>query len=465
MATGRRPSHVYRGPARRPPAPAGVNTMKVAGTLFCVSAVISIVVQAASRATGEPATGQTAAFGGAFFILLLGLGLYQGVGGIRIFILVCAGLASLAAIGLAAVFHSMRELQVLALALLVTAVGYFALLLKKEASKARVGVSVGLIILGVAGTLAAEFWLAGYGVRAFGAELQKVASDQREYADPEAGLTIVVPEGWVILREDAELYQGVPSRVTLADPAAGAVAFVNYERKAPGLLTLDHYLDAVLERLNAAGLDARQSERADVTVGRAPARRMALTWQEDGQRVSGFLSTWLDGDIIYTFIGASPGGWTSSTEQRFAVLEGALSFTAPVETALSEAQARLTAECPIFTPAAVRTIGGKIPPDSAAEVYFRTAWSWAVKGQGQLDAAAVAELGQLMGEVFSAMPEGERRRFGAYTEKVRGGRRTSRAEDAAAMRALGRAAGKLSPGSLGRLQILTETALSVGALL
>jgi hypothetical protein len=146
-------------------------------------------------------------------------------------------------------------------------------------------------------------------------------------------------------------------------------------------------------------------------------------------------------------------------------LEGALSFTAPVETALSEAQARLTAECPIFTPAAVRTIGGKIPPDSAAEVYFRTAWSWAVKGQGQLDAAAVAELGQLMGEVFSAMPEGERRRFGAYTEKVRGGRRTSRAEDAAAMRALGRAAGKLSPGSLGRLQILTETALSVGALL
>ena len=33
------------------------------------------------------------------------------------------------------------------------------------------------------------------------------------------------------------------------------------------------------------------------------------------------------------------------------------------------------------------------------------------------------------------------------------------------MRALGRAAGRLSPDALGRLQILTETALSVGALL
>ena len=35
----------------------------------------------------------------------------------------------------------------------------------------------------------------------------------------------------------------------------------------------------------------------------------------------------------------------------------------------------------------------------------------------------------------------------------------------AAMRALGRAAAQLPPDSLGRLQVLTETALSVGALL
>ena len=67
----------------------------------------------------------------------------------------------------------------------------------------------------------------------------------------------------MILRDDAELYQGVPSKVKLANPDAGTVAFVHYDQRRPGLLTLDHYLDAVL-----TGLDQRDgagSERRDGT--------------------------------------------------------------------------------------------------------------------------------------------------------------------------------------------------------
>ena len=468
MPTARRPSHlpnVYRRPAQRPAPPPGVDTMKVAGILFCVSAVISAIVAVVSREASQPGAAQAGAFGGAFFVLVLGLALIQGVGAVRVFVLFCAAVGSLALIALAAVFHSVRELQVLALAGLLSAVGYFALLLQKEASRTRVAVSVGLIVVGTAATLAAQLWLSGLARRAFGEELRKVASEQRQYADPAAGLSITVPEDWVILRDDAELYRGVPSKVTLADPDAGTVAFINHEQRRPGLLTLDHYLDAVLARLNESGLGAEQSDRHDVTVGRAPARRMTLTWKEDSRPVSGFISVWLDGDRIFTLIGAVPGRWTHTAEERFAVLEEALKFTAPVETALTDAEERLTAECPIFTATSVRTIARRIPPASATEIYFRTGWSWALKGQSQLDAAAVAELGPLMGEVFSAMGQAGRGTFGAYSEKLRAGRRTTAKEDAAAMRILGGAAGVLSPDSLGRLQGLTDAALTVGMLL
>jgi hypothetical protein len=439
--------------------------MKVAGVLFCVSAVISVIVAVVTREASAPLATQTGPFGSAFFVLVLGLALIQGVNGVRIFILVVAAVASLVAMGMAAVFHSIRELQVLALALVLTAVGYFALLLQREASKARVVVSVVLIVAGAAATLGAQLWLSGFATRAFGEELRKVASDQREYADPAAGISIEVPDDWVILRDDAELYQGVPSKVTLANPDAGTVAFVNYDQRRPGLLTLDHYLDAVLAGLSESGLEAQQTGRSDVTVGQAAARRMALTWKEEGRPVSGFFSVWLDGDRIFMYIGAVPGQWTTSAEEHFAVLEGALRFTAPIETALTDAEARLTTECPMFTATSVRTIARRISPGSATEAYFKVGWLWALRGQGQLDGAAKAELGQLMSEVFAAMSQADRTRFGAYSEKLRAGRRTTGAEDVAAMRILGRAAGTISPASQARLQSLTDAALTVGGLM
>jgi hypothetical protein len=439
--------------------------MKVAGVLFCISAVISVVLTVVTRDPSVPLSAQTGAFGSAFFVLILGLGLIQGVNGVRIFILGAAAVASLAAIGLAAVFHSIREFQVLALAIVLTAVGYFALLLQREASKARVAVSVILIVAGVAATVAAQIYVAGFARHAFGEELQKVASDQRRYSDPMVGISLDVPEDWVILRDDAELYEGVPSKVTLANPDAGTVAFVHYDQRRPGLLTLDHYLDAVLSGLNEAGLEAQQTGRSDVTVGKADARRMDLTWTEEGQRNSGFFSVWLDGDRIFMFIGAVPGPWTSSADEQFAALGKALEFTAPVETALTDAETRLTTECPIFTATSVRTLARRISPGSATENYFKVGWLWALKGQGALDAGAQAELGQLIGEVYSAMSQGDRTRFGAYSEKLRAGRRTTQNEDVAAMHILGRAAGTLPPASLARLQGLTDAALTAGGLM
>lgn len=458
-----------RPPASRPaslrPATAGsVDTMKVAGVLVCASAVLSIVLAAASRGPAASAE-RNASLGSAFAALLFGLALYQGVGAVRTFVLGCAVVGGLASLVGVALLNSARELQLLLAAVLVTCVGYLALLLERRASRGRVVIAAGLVLAGAAGSVAAQLWLSGWERRAFGRELRPLLVEQRKYDDAASGLSIEAPRGWSLLEKEAPLFATVPAKVRLADADAGAVAFLNDELQPPGLLSLDHYLDALLESQKRAGLDARQLERRDTAVGKAPARRMSISWQHAKRPYSGFVSVWFDGPRIFTLFGATVGEWSDASEERFRSLEAALRFSAPIETALSDAQARLSRECPVFTDDALRMIARIVPPSSATETYFRTGWAWAIRGQGQLDAARMGELRELMAAVFARMSPAERERFGAYSERLRNGSRTTVEDDVAAMRILGKAAAALPTGSLDRLRAMVDTSLTVGGLL
>ncbi len=439
--------------------------MKVAGVLFCLSAVASLFVAFVRREGFGPASESAASLGGAFMVLLFGAALLQGVGAVRTFVLVCAGLGGVATLVAIALLGSFRELQVLLGAVLLTCLGYLVLLLEKHASRARVAVAVSLVLAGAVGSLGAEHWLTGFAKRAFAAELRPLLTDEREYADPSSGLSLRPPAGWNLLRQDAELFASVPAKVKLADPDAGTVAFINDESKPLGFVSLDHHLDGILEGQRQGGLEPEQHDRRDTTIGQAPARRMSVGWKHSGRSYSGFVSVWLDGPRLFTLFGAAVGGWSSATEGRFRSLEAALRFSAPVETALSGAERSLTRECPVFTADAVRMIGRRIPPASPVETYFRTGWGMAIRGQGQVDAATAAELRELMSAVFSRMPPADRARFAAYGERVRGGSATTAAEDVAAMRVLGKAAAALSPEALGRLRVAVDSAITVGGLL
>jgi len=450
--------------ARRPAPAAEVDTMKVAGMLLCLSAVVSVVMSVVAR-TEAPTRELVSAYGGAVFALLLGLGLIMGKSWVRILFLLIMGFATIGLLAIGWVLRSFREVQAMALAVLILAVGYFVLLFRKEGSRTRATVGAALVVVGMASTVATEIWMMDFGKRIFGDALRRAASDQPEYDDPEAGLSIKPPAGWVILRRDAELYRNVPSRVTLAQPDAGAVAFINQVEKPLGLANLDQYLDGFLANVRNGGIDAEQTDRSDTTVGPTAARRMALTWAEEGRRHSGFITAWIDGKRVFSLMGATLGPWTDAVDRQFAALEGALRFTAPVATALTDAEQRVTSVCPIFTAESVRMVARRIPAGSAAEDYFRVGWSWAIKGQAQLDAASVAELRELMGTLFAGMSASERQTFGTYSEKVRGGRRTGHDEDMKSMRILGEAARRMPAASLGRLQALTDAALTVGALL
>ena len=227
-------------------------------------------------------------------------------------------------------------------------------------------------------------------------------------------------------------------------------------------MSLEHQLDLVLQRQQASGLDPEQRDRVDATVGKAAARRMSIGWTHEGQPFSGFVSVWLDGSQVFTLFGAAVGGGGASTDERFLALER---FSAPVETALADAEKSLLRECPVFSADAVHMIGRKIPPASPAETYFKIGWSWAIKRQGQMDPARAAELRDLMGTVYERMGAAERTRFGAYTERVRGGASTTRDEDARSMRILGKATASLPADSVAKLRATIDTAITVGGLL
>jgi hypothetical protein len=459
------PAKPARGPARRAASADSVDTMKLTGALFCISAVASMVVPFVRKeAFGEGAEGAASA-GSAALVLLLGAGLYQGAGVVRGLVLVCAGLAALASLAAIPLFGSFRPMQLLMAATCVTSVGYLVLLLKTQASRARAALGVLLVVGGATALLSTPLGITGLTRSAFGNSLRPLLSDQREYADAASGLSLSVPPGWSIMRPDAELFASVPAKVKLADPDAGTVVFINDEPRGLGFVSLDHQLDLVLERQKASGLDPKQRDRVDATVGRAVARRMSLGWTHEGQPFSGFVSVWLDGPQVFTLFGAAVGGGAASTDERFRALEQALHFSAPVETALADAEKSLLRECPVFSADAVRMIGRKIPPASPAEAYFKTGWAWAVKGQRQMDPARAAELRDLMGAVYQHMGASERTRFGAYTERVRGGASTTPDEDAQSMRILGKAAAALPADSVAKLRATIDTAITVGGLL
>jgi hypothetical protein len=439
--------------------------MKVAGVLFCLSAVVSLVGPYIQKeAFGWTTTDATSA-GGALMVLLFGAALFQGVGAVRGLVLVAAGLGALAALVAIALLGQARELQMLLGALLLVCAGYVVLLIEKRATRTRAAAGVALVLAGALGGLAAPHWLTGLARSAFGQELRPLLAEEREYTDPSSGLSLQAPAGWSLLREDATLFAGVPAKVKLADPDAGTVVFINDEPRGPGFVSLDHQLDRILESQRENGLEPRQHERRDAAVGAATARRMSMAWTYEGRPFNGFVSVWLDGPRVFTLFGAAVGSVSPGSEARFRALETSLRFSAPIETALAGAGRAFAEQCPVFTAEAIRMIGRRIPPSSAVQTYFRTGWGWAIRGQAEVDPATQAELRELMSAVFARMRATDRARFAAYSERVRADASTTRSEDAAAMRILGAAAAALPRETLARLQTTLSSVITVGGLL
>ena len=79
------------------------------------------------------------------------------------------------------------------------------------------------------------------------AEVQRYALAERRVEDPEAGLLVELPPGWVALRPENPFVQQRGARLRLAQPAAGVFGAVSMAVRPRFMDDLDGYLDEVLQ--------------------------------------------------------------------------------------------------------------------------------------------------------------------------------------------------------------------------
>jgi hypothetical protein len=414
-------------------------------------------------------TSATQAYTHAVLAFLLGIALLQGSSGVRKAVLWLMAVVAVLLVGSLAVLGVSEPSAASALALIgilgmLQLVGVFGLLLGEAPGSGRITFSVIAFLVGGLGGSAAEVWLLKAPERWLREQIRTDATFRTFYEDAAAGISVSVPEGWAILEEQSPLVMADAARITLGDRKVGAVAMLFEEDNGGRFMSIDHYLDHLLA-LRQEGLDTLvELGRSDVQVGKAEGRKMLFRWTSHGRHFEGFSTAWQDGDRIFSFSGWSTRSLATAAQERFAQLEAAVSFEAPIATHLKETIDRVTADCAFLSPKAIEAMIESMPASAPSYLYFRRGYQWASKGV-QLGGENPRELGDLMAKVFSSLPPRDRHRLTAYLERIRTGGKSSQQEDAQMNRQMSAAIGKLPQADQDRLRELVAGAILMGRLL
>ncbi len=217
-----------RGPARGAAGPVinTVNTMKLAGILMVVFAVLASLVGLSAAARGD-SSDLPARLGSAFVVMVFGLGLVQGVNGVRVFLLVVAGLAIPGLLVLLALAKSAREVWMLVGAALLSATGYLLLLLEREAKRGLALTAASFVIIGSLAGLSAPLWLNSVARSTFSRELADAASSEGEYVHTGSGLWISPPADWVRVRSQSNFVAGTSANAAYANPKNHTITYLH----------------------------------------------------------------------------------------------------------------------------------------------------------------------------------------------------------------------------------------------
>jgi hypothetical protein len=317
----------------------------------------------------------------------------------------------------------------------------------------------GLAVLVVAG--AALWTSAWWSPLVFGSpEVRRVraaATSERRYVDDSLGLRMELPPGWVILRPDHGFFTpAAGTRVSLAEPKAGAFGFLIVETPPRGYPSLDAFLDHVIadRRQAEPGLNPLRREDAP-----GSGRRMVGTRRSGDTNYGVVATVWKDGWVYYALVVWGPAehaGEAAEDLRRGVTLRGQMAAR------LQQALDAVVAEVPLLTPAAAEMLMGQSQAQALepAEAFRRT-YLLTGRGLSALSPAEQQEMGALSSDLYAKVPAGERARLGPYLDRVRAGRETDAAEDQQMSRVVKAAVLKLPAARRKRLQALFEKAIRV----
>ena len=290
------------------------------------------------------------------------------------------------------------------------------------------------------------------------------ASNERRFSDPAMGVSLDIPPGWRMLKPEQDLVPNPPDApVAMGHPDTGVLAYLVLESPSRGYLSLDDFLDRVVDARRRVNPSVRPSTRTDALIRGERARRTETSWEYDKQRYHESMVVmkrgWTYAGLVSWVPEAKAGALGPSSE----VILGGLAFTGPMTTRLPEAVQTVSAEVPILTPETAELLMGQsaalvLDPPAA----FRRAYEAVGRGMSALSTAEIQELGALSTALYTTLPGRERQALGSYIERVRDRQATSPAEDQAVSQLAKRAVLKLPPPRRARLQQLYTKAITAG---
>ena len=141
------------------------------------------------------------------------------------------------------------------------------------------------------------------------------------------------------------------------------------------------------------------------------------------------ITVWKDGWVYYALLVWGPAEHAGQAAED---LRQGITMQGHMAARLRQAIEAVTTEVPLLTPAAAEMLMGQSQAQALepAEAFRRT-YLLAGRALPTLSAAEQREMGALSTDLYARVPAGDRARLGPYLDRVRGGRETDPALDAA----------------------------------
>jgi len=268
------------------------------------------------------------------------------------------------------------------------------------------------------------------------AQVQRHALADRRVEDPQAGLVVELPTGWVALRRENPFVERPEARLFLAQPAVSAFGAVFVAVRPRQMDNLDAHLDELLQVRLPRLPSQKEAGRADVQLGKGQGRLVRTTWDDGLTPMQGATVAWADGYDLFSLDAWAPASAGDAFEAEVKALCQGIATKGQVSTRLDEAVERLAVEVPELSRDALRLLVAERLSEGRGLEDVPTAALRAVN-RG-LDALAPAEATEMRGiyqQVWEPVPEEERVRLASLMTEIKAGRPV-RGEDVLALRAV-----------------------------
>jgi hypothetical protein len=288
------------------------------------------------------------------------------------------------------------------------------------------------------------------------------ATAESRIFDPEIGLTLVVPPGWVVLKPGNPFVQApAAARVTLVHPRVSGFAFLLVEPPPAQVLLLEHYLDFILAQRRGIASSFEEDSRRDARVGSVEARRASCRRNsQEGRFVERTLVA-QDGDRYFALVAWVPEAGGGRALDELQALEASVSLSGLRSAGQRDAMQRANLDLPHLS---VRAVQGLVESTGSAvpSELFRRSVAASARGVASLPPPTSQELQLLTSAALATLPRKEHAQLADYLRRAAAGSPTQSQEDET-MRVLMKAAvTRLPAGQRTRLEELSESAVSAG---